>query len=318
MKSNAPQRRSAGGFTLVEMLTTMAIAAILISLLVPAFGLIRNAATSVRQKAQFNAIGLALEGYRTDFKDYPPSNYFVPGAMVGTDYCGAQKLAEAVVGWDGFGVHPQTAFQGTGMNDVDGDSLPELIYDVLNGIRGTNTNVAQPVQTFVDNRRVRKGPYLELEAANAVRLSDIYGSGNLPAIGGTALADTYVLADQFGKVTHARTRKKTGMPILYFKANLAGYQHVLPVPMNSANIPNLKYNVRDNRPFYFTPPPFALNSQHPLGSGEQAQFYQRTTNTNLTGPLPQPYRSESYILLSAGRDGLYGTADDVFNFDTEQ
>jgi len=30
---------------------------------------------------------------------------------------------------------------------------------------------------------------------------------------------------------------------------------------------------------------------------------------------PRPYRSDSFILLSAGPDGLYGTGDDVFNFD---
>jgi hypothetical protein len=27
-----------------------------------------------------------------------------------------------------------------------------------------------------------------------------------------------------------------------------------------------------------------------------------------------PYRADSYILISAGRDGLYGTADDIVNF----
>ena len=48
-----------------------------------------------------------------------------------------------------------------------------------------------------------------------------------------------------------------------------------------------------------------------------------TTNPNFLGdPVApyhgrQPYRSESFILLSAGPDGLYGTADDVYNFDTE-
>jgi hypothetical protein len=31
--------------------------------------------------------------------------------------------------------------------------------------------------------------------------------------------------------------------------------------------------------------------------------------------LPRPYRRDSYILISAGYDGLYGTADDVLNFE---
>ena len=36
--------------------------------------------------------------------------------------------------------------------------------------------------------------------------------------------------------------------------------------------------------------------------------------------IKRPYRAGSFILVSAGKDGLYGTADDIFNFtkDTEQ
>jgi hypothetical protein len=33
--------------------------------------------------------------------------------------------------------------------------------------------------------------------------------------------------------------------------------------------------------------------------------------------LPLPYRADSFILISAGKDGDFGTADDVFNFDKE-
>ena len=31
--------------------------------------------------------------------------------------------------------------------------------------------------------------------------------------------------------------------------------------------------------------------------------------------ISRPNRSDSYILISAGFDGLYGTADDICNFD---
>jgi prepilin-type N-terminal cleavage/methylation domain-containing protein len=49
-----------GGFTIVEMLTTIAIIAILVSLLLPALNMVRRAAAMVKQKAQFNSIGFAL------------------------------------------------------------------------------------------------------------------------------------------------------------------------------------------------------------------------------------------------------------------
>lgn len=325
MTTSSPRRTAARGFTLVEMLTTMAIVAILIGLLVPAFALIKNAAVTVRQKSQFEGISVALETYVNDFGDYPPSNYYSPGTTMTTDYCGAQKLAEAIVGWDTFGVHPLTKFTSDGMTDVDGDMVPELIYDPINGITGSDTTLVPPfTQTPADNRKVRKGPYLELDSANAVKLEDIYSASNAPT---PLKLDTYVLADQFGKVTNIRTHKKTGMPILYWKANPTGYDHTVPPQgAGGADLQKLIYNVRDNLPLYFTaPPPFDPFTVHPLGHTgttehprpEDAHFYVPTTNPDLTGGPPRPYRSD-YILLSAGKDGLYGTADDVWNFNTGQ
>ncbi|MHC4479037.1 MAG: hypothetical protein ACYTEL_25715, partial [Planctomycetota bacterium] len=54
--------------------------------------------------------------------------------------------------------------------------------------------------------------------------------------------------------------------------------------------------------------------QHPLATTPKL-FYQKTVNPNITMlEGNRPYRADSYILLSAGFDGLYGTDDDVFNF----
>ncbi|MCD6392289.1 MAG: hypothetical protein J7M40_02145, partial [Planctomycetes bacterium] len=61
------------------------------------------------------------------------------------------------------------------------------------------------------------------------------------------------------------------------------------------------------------------NTSHPIDDlGGINIFYDRTANPNFPGPPRRPYRSESFILHSAGRDGLYGTVDDVYNFDSEQ
>ncbi|HPD46138.1 MAG TPA: type II secretion system protein [Anaerohalosphaeraceae bacterium] len=319
MTTSSPRRTAARGFTLVEMLTTMAIVAILIGLLVPAFALIKNAAVTVRQKSQFEGISVALETYVNDFGDYPPSNYYSPGTTMTTDYCGAQKLAEAIVGWDTFGVHPKTEWRSDGLADWNKDGIwtdpDESIY---------HPSADTPFETAAENRQVRKGPYLELDSANAVKLEDIYSASNAPT---PLKLDTYILADQFGKVTNLRTHKKTGMPILYWKANPTGYDHTVPPQgAGGADLQKLIYNVRDNLPLYFTaPPPFDPFTVHPLGHTgttehprpEDAHFYVPTTNPDLTGGPPRPYRSD-YILLSAGKDGLYGTADDVWNFNTGQ
>ena len=45
-------------------------------------------------------------------------------------------------------------------------------------------------------------------------------------------------------------------------------------------------------------------------------FYEHTRNKKIT-TMAAPYRSDSYILLSAGFDGEYGTRDDVYNFEED-
>jgi len=64
-------------------------------------------------------------------------------------------------------------------------------------------------------------------------------------------------------------------------------------------------------------PPFDSSLKHPLSIKAPACFkifYERTWNKNFTAPN-RPYNADTFILHSAGLDGLYGTADDVFNFD---
>ena len=299
MKTQSGLFSCSRGFTLAELLTTMAIVAILIGLIVPALALVQKTAQKVRQKSQFHGIDIALESFRTDFGDYPDSSYN-PGVDPG--YCGAQKLAEAIIGWDGFGVHPRSELRSDGLADWNGNG----IYDPDESVYHVTFDT--PYETAADNHKVRKGPYLELEAANAVKLEDLY-----PAVG-TLELKTYVLADMFGKVTNLRTRKKTGMPIMYYKADVGGTAHMYNL---SSNV----YKVIDNDQIYTTLPPFG-NTSHPLAADEPI-FYDRTMNPNFPGSsFPpylgrRPYRSESFILHSAGRDGLYGTGDDVYNFDSE-
>lgn len=286
-----------GGFTLAEILTTVAIIAILLAVLLPALNQVGKTAANVKQKAQFHAIEIALETFRSDKGDYPPSAFQMnPGLG---HYTGSQTLAEAIIGRDGLGFHPSSmfAYDGKAAGNIaiyhpDIDTLPQADQDI--------------------NHKSRKGPYLELENANAVKLSSLYANTG-------DIVDSYVLADAFKMVKHRQTGKKTGMPILYYRANRLGVGNNPAVANWVTNTYNLDDSYGGGFGIVSLKTPFS-NVFHPLyldlvDAGKW--FYGRIQNPNFNNPA-RPYRAESFILHSAGPDGLYGTSDDVFNFDEEK
>lgn len=329
------------GFTLVEILAAVTIVAILVALLVPAVGLVTETAENLRQQAQFNGITVALEAYRNDFGDYPES-YILEGPTggangigVGPDYyCGAQRLAEAMVGRDAFGVHPRTQWYSDGFAALDADGLRnDRVY--WNG-----TDYPYPAgqpgytneQGLEENITSRKGPYMEIDTANAVKLFDLYSPAELTAA--RLNGDTFVLCDSLGKVKNLNTKKRTGMPILYYKANSSKYKHDrMPPNMLTDNI----YNVADNAiignqtvgdlqmGLTGTPLPVIAESrytQHRIVRFGQAtgqdgtSFYDMILNPKYENPA-RPFNPDTFILICAGQDGVYGTADDIFNFDKQ-
>ena len=234
----------------------------------------------ITQKAQFNAIRTGIELFAYENDGYPPS-----GALDedGQPYCGAMKLCEAMMGRDLLGFHPDSVFRADGM-DATGTS-----------------SIYRPNE---DNVKARMGTRLQYETANAYRIgADIYGPGNT----GPFAENMFVLCDVF---THEmRTGKKTGMPILYYKANTSHTEHDVNNPDNPENI----YNYKDNHALVGLGVPWKKGAKHPLFT-KPTIFYEMTKNREVsTGS--EPYRSDSYILISAGFDGLYGTKDGICNFE---
>ncbi len=281
MKTNNEQKR---GFTIVELLTVMAVIAILIGLLVPALDLVRRIAKDTKQKAQLHSMDVALEIYKNDFGDYPDS---YDGSV--PVYNGAQRLTEALVGWDLLGVHPNTKFDTT-----DNATL----YDA----------------TDSDNLKARKGPYIKLENAGANLLSDIYddiaASDNFS---GSGLTDSFVLCDVYGRFKNLNTKKKIGAPILYFKADTS---ETTQDCNDAGGYGDDIYDYTDNLEIIKMEVP----QKPPLGpyfgdtTDDDKEFEQMILNDEIT-TIKRPYRADSYILMSAGFDGEYGTSDDVFNFE---
>ncbi|MBN1974806.1 MAG: hypothetical protein JW787_14290 [Sedimentisphaerales bacterium] len=231
-----------------------------------------------KQKAQRNSIDAALELFSSEFDSLPPSDRLDPN---GIPYCGAMKLAEAMVGQDLMGFHPNSIFRNDGK-----DPTGKLLYDA--GL--PNFNPA-----------LRKGPYLPIENANIYRLKDIFENT------GPFDRNEYVICDIF--IQKRRSGKKTGMPLLYFKADTTKSSHDVNNPDNPDNI----YNYKDNYDLLALGMPGKPGVKHPLYE-DPSLFYIMTQNYNDTSKST-PFNKDSYILISAGKDGLYGTSDDIANFD---
>jgi type II secretory pathway pseudopilin PulG len=240
----------------------------------------------IKQKAQFRSIDCALELFKSEFDSYPPSDALDED---GRPYCGAMKLSEAMMGWDLIGFHPDSIFNSAGT-----DSNGTLLYPDPNNLSK---------EAYSKNLNVRKGPCLPRENANAHRLKDLYRNV------GPFDPNNYILCDVFERVKIHGKRKKIGMPILYYKADTSKTAHDVNDPDNPENV----YDYRDNQALLALGVPGKPGQKHPLYEDPKI-FYEITRNDRIASPS-KPFRADTYILLSAGHDGLYGTEDDIANFD---
>jgi type II secretory pathway pseudopilin PulG len=188
---------------------------------------------------------------------------------------GAHALAEAMVGYDLLGYDPDRTYSQADLSD--------------------------------------RRPYLDAENANANK-SDLYDPSNIAS---PPLDPNYVLSDVYPHVTHPISGRSFGMPVLYYQANVSNHFHSFSDAGNGESI----YNYLDNHDFVEQLPIPGTSSiaKHAIVDNPEDTFYEDTrdyrTIVNSGGtPVVMPFRRTSYILLSAGFDGEFGTDDDVYNF----
>jgi len=331
MKANETKLNRTTGFTIVELLTVMGVIAILMGLLVPALTLVKDYSKEVQQKAQFHSIEVGLGMYKTEFGSYPPSRdnmsaYNPPPVdpLLGADsaYGGANKLAEVMVGLDMLGFHPASGFRADNRNVRD-EALPGDPPD-LRDFLVYHAGVDDPQypafgESAKENVDARKGPYIDLENANAYKMEDVYNDLTLSteAFYTDEGLDSLVLCDVYAE-KRAHSSKKTGVPILYYKARVQyTYQdYDNTTDPEGIDIENDIYYYPDNQNLLELGMPTDQTIQHLVGDGidDWLDFENMIRNTQVT-TVKRPYCADSYILICAGKDGMYGTADDIFNFD---
>jgi prepilin-type N-terminal cleavage/methylation domain-containing protein len=345
-------------FTLVELLTVMAIIALLIGLLVPALGHVKTTAKIVQQKAQLKSIETALEAFNGMYGDYPPSNETRADDSTGYDAtdsitCGAQKMTEAVLGVDLRGYDPRATSYGTPAIRTNFDRLAIQNDRYVYAVEGMPAAAAAAPADVTESLNRRKGPYVTVnENVGSFEVLDLYGSGNTGLVyagGAPGRNSSGAAAKLFGNVmcdvfkvksityssydfstsTPVTLTAKVGTPILYYKANPNSKKLNAD---SDVTIEESIYNWHDNmhlvalgrltdktKPHWWmdtiTPNP-ARNSV--VGTpGDAAAFYSYIQNPKI-GATRWPYNPDSFILISAGPDGIYGNSDDITNFGTSE
>ena len=326
------------GFTIVELLTVMAIIALLLSILSPALRMVRRIAKDVGQRAQFHSIDVGLETYSGEMEQYPDST-ILPWDSTnnrplgsGPYTVGAHHLAEALVGRDLLGFDPWTTW------DSEKDDTLGKYKDIYASEEPPKNSLPDQVTKSLDRR---KGPYLSSDSVEAYQIQQLYEittapgnvyPGNLDRTG-SAPSTTYspapVLTDSYRvrAISLPNGKQvKAGSPILYYRANITsrifenskngnGGAQTVSDPCAAEGI----YNSFDNEELLALGTMMDQNKKHNFDKDEggteegRTKFYDAITNPTITTQR-RSYNQTSFILMSAGFDGIFGTPDDIYNF----
>jgi type II secretory pathway pseudopilin PulG len=285
------------GFSIIELLTVMSIIIVLLGILVPALGAVRRYAKVVRQKGMFHDISKGLEMFSVDFEGYPDSSAGDGPSNGNNHYCGAMKLCEAMVGQDGLGFHPDSVFN---------DEEDTLYFNWPSNPLPDPLPAGSPEE---QNLRDRKPKYLEGEDVQIAPIEYL----------GDSLFDPCcpVLCDVFKRNQLTTRGEKAGMPILYYRADTSKIRHHIDELGSEYDSGLNIYNYWDNAEVIridmiwstedhpFEVPPF----------GQEGRLFYEDIIDESVPTMDKPHKPDGYILISAGWDGLYGTDDDVYNFD---
>jgi len=304
----------------------VAIITLLISILVPAVNAARKQAARAAARAQISGVSSGIEMFRTDFGYYPSSvpqdkdGVNAPDIRTGADgddfvVQGAHRLAMAMVGLDQLGCPAKNGGKTTGGASVSPDSIKGWYYSQgasgsANGSFASNATAIYPKDTDWGNpvlKTTRRGPYIDPKGFNIVK--DMTIDDRNP--GAIVLTDRYDKRAQDNITTSPNSGYDAHSVILYYAANERG-KYIYRGAIDE-NDPNNIYYYQDNKNILSSASSF-------IGGSYTAQkFYDFIEDTNAqinTGnnATHMPVNKDSFILISRGWDGVYGTDDDVTNW----
>jgi len=308
-------------FTLIELLVVIAIIAMLVGIMAVGLKMATRQAKNLRQKTELRAMEIGLELFSKDFDGYPDSKVLGPDKG-GLAVCGAQHLAEALLGRDDRGFEPLTGWY------PPNDQLYRASLDAatLNTLYNASDN------TSLIRRKER---YVELKHSGVYTIAELWQSGVAPSniytsAGAVNRLRSPVITDtlNLNTITLGGTTVKVGLPVLYFKTDgtkrfRVNETNTLVTNPTTTDYSKWSYNFDDNLPVVTLPvlsdPAMTdMDFKDPADATKNlAQvFYEKITQTADTGRnYYKPFNANKFILISAGWDGVYGTKDDITNFD---
>ncbi|MDA8377421.1 MAG: hypothetical protein M0Z50_10280 [Planctomycetia bacterium] len=278
----------------MELLVVISIIVLLLGLLLPAILWAQRQSYVTATEADMHALSIGLDQYHADFNMYPNSSIVdgSTGAYNGAIPQGAgyEVMAEALLGF------LPGQFDGAPASPATGYTSSTIL--TLNQTQGF---------AMLPYKKVY-GPYMSVTASNIFMVPGT--SATYPA--------RYYFTDAFGQ---AATSNAQLLPILYFSANTnpAGttvsgntkptiFGDYYTNTSGSANIPGIFNAGDDNNP----PGPTAGAVPPSLAPAPGfLNLIGNTSQDNLVDPGTTILGSSGYLLVSAGPDGAYFTADDI-------
>lgn len=341
------------GFTLIEMLAVVTLIGLLITILIPAVSRVRTMAKVTGTKAAIASLETGLQTLKVDTRfggSFVPSspdgdgknglavgkvaNPYSNIGIQGNDFeiTGTGLLVWALAGADLLGPPGFRVF-----DTKNSTTWAEDTHDKKGGAYQLDNTTAQPLKP-------RSSPYVDLDKVAISKYNAGEESFEIPAelkarasLGLSLVTRKYpMFLDTFGQ------------PILYWKADSAG---VLKCDRTIGGNKSGKkvalkdrgvYHHGDNKALVFTVSKDVLiltsawsdsrgaaKTVHRLNFGPtnvgyggngavkgpaSGFFPHYIWNQNIAARL-EPHKKNSFMLISAGPDGLYGTADDIANFE---